>query len=673
MISSRKQLTLCITLLLITVFSSSFASSKFQDLSVQPLINSEKLVALTSGEEVVIAGKFNEYTGAPARVRGGITFFKENHQISNYESFIDRNSELFGITSNKIEIIQSKSVRGIHYFNSRQLLDNRPVLGTRIMLRVASDGNIIEWGSDIVSSSNLLWNSQISDSEASLIVANAANLRERDYNFAEEIWIRQQEDVLSAYMIKTGKGLNRVRGVVLAETGELLDLHDEIFHNNISGTVDGWVYETNQHTDPVEVQSMNHVVRLDGETDTYTDDSGQYIFEGLDNSSHNVEFRLENEYFTITNGQIDFTGNPAEQYNPFRFDYDVTPPAVQNLTWATDDELEIPESAFNVFYYLEKMRYHIFEIEPDIEYFEEQFFIFPEQTTIGRDNAAFIPGSPDDGIPHMMMFGAGDDTLANLGLFSDIAMHELTHAFTMLTIPEDFVNHEFDSIHEGVSDYFACSYLNNPEVGRGFFLNDMTRILRNLDNDMIYPDDMTMDQPHQDGQIIGGAFWDLRDALGAEETDALVHFARYGHPSTFEEYYHEIMIADDDNGNLEDGTPNGDLISQIFADRGIIDAVTSVHDSGNRDLLPQNVSLALAYPNPFNAMTRISFELQNRAAVRLTVLNILGQEVATIAENVYASGRHEFSFHAADLSSGIYMLRLESGKINQMQKIVLVK
>jgi Zn-dependent metalloprotease len=673
MISSRKQLTLCITLLIITVFSSSFASTNFQELSVQPLIYSEKSVTLASGEQAVIVGKFNEYTGAPARVQGGITLFSEDHEISNYESFIDRNSELFGITSNKMEILQSKSVRGIHYFNSRQLLDNRPVLGTRIMLRVSSDGNIIEWGSDIVSSANLLWNSQISESEASLIVANAANLQERDYNFAEEIWIRLQEDVLPAYMVKTGKGIKRYRGVVLAETGELLDLHEAIFHNNISGSVDGWIYETNMHSNPVEVQSVNHVVRLDGETDTYTDNSGQYLFEGLDNSTHNIEFRLENEYWAVHNEQIDMENGPAEQYNPFKFDYDVTPPAVQNLTWVTDGELEIPESAFNVFYFLEEMRNHIFEIEPDIDFFDEQFFIFPEQTAIFlNDNAGYMPGVPELGMPHVIMFGAGTDTLANLGLFSEIVMHELTHAFTYLTIPEDFVNHEFDSIHEGVSDYFACSYLNNPEVGRGFFLNDMTRILRNLDNNLIYPDDMT-EQPHLDGQIIGGAFWDLRDALGAEETDALVHFARYGHPSTFEEYYHEIMIADDDNGNLEDGTPNGDLITQIFADRGIIDGVTSVGDIDNRNLLPQTVTLAPVYPNPFNAMTRISFELQNRAAVRLTVLNILGQEVATIAENVYASGRHEFSFHAADLSSGVYMLRLESGNINQMQKIVLVK
>jgi len=84
-------------------------------------------------------------------------------------------------------------------------------------------------------------------------------------------------------------------------------------------------------------------------------------------------------------------------------------------------------------------------------------------------------------------------------------------------------------------------------------------------------------------------------------------------------------------------------------------------------------SLAPAYPNPFNATTRIRFELQNPAPVNLTIFNNRGQRVATLADAVFLSGKHSLAWNPASAASGIYLIRLQAGDQALYQKCVLVK
>jgi|GEM_PF-1334284 len=73
-----------------------------------------------------------------------------------------------------------------------------------------------------------------------------------------------------------------------------------------------------------------------------------------------------------------------------------------------------------------------------------------------------------------------------------------------------------------------------------------------------------------------------------------------------------------------------------------------------RPVLHQN------HPNPFNPSTAISFTVYDRTRVRMSVYNLLGNEVAELADGVCAAGRHECRFNAEDLPSGVYIYRLEA-------------
>jgi len=76
--------------------------------------------------------------------------------------------------------------------------------------------------------------------------------------------------------------------------------------------------------------------------------------------------------------------------------------------------------------------------------------------------------------------------------------------------------------------------------------------------------------------------------------------------------------------------------------------------------LPQQFVLYQAYPNPFNPMTTIRFDLPKAAKVSLKVYNVLGQEVVTLADEVRDAGSHRIHFNAAGLASGVYFYRLMS-------------
>ncbi len=88
---------------------------------------------------------------------------------------------------------------------------------------------------------------------------------------------------------------------------------------------------------------------------------------------------------------------------------------------------------------------------------------------------------------------------------------------------------------------------------------------------------------------------------------------------------------------------------------------------------PISFELQQNFPNPFNPSTRIQYALPNQMQVRLEVFNILGQRVATLINEDKAAGRHEVTFDAVGLSSGIYIYRLQGDSFMETRQMFLVK
>jgi hypothetical protein len=78
-------------------------------------------------------------------------------------------------------------------------------------------------------------------------------------------------------------------------------------------------------------------------------------------------------------------------------------------------------------------------------------------------------------------------------------------------------------------------------------------------------------------------------------------------------------------------------------------------------------------PNPFNPSTSVSFILPTEGPVRLAVYDLLGQQVASLVNGSLAAGRHQVSFDASHLATGIYVYRLETPAGTIARRMTLVR
>jgi endoglucanase Acf2 len=111
-----------------------------------------------------------------------------------------------------------------------------------------------------------------------------------------------------------------------------------------------------------------------------------------------------------------------------------------------------------------------------------------------------------------------------------------------------------------------------------------------------------------------------------------------------------------------------------------IDVRPSSNALEDESTLPARARLEQNYPNPFNPVTQIDYQLPTAGLVQLRVYNMLGQEVASIVDQLMPAGHYSCSWDASGQSSGIYMVhmsfsphRANGGSQNLIRKMVLLK
>ncbi|MGH7492316.1 MAG: T9SS type A sorting domain-containing protein [bacterium] len=89
--------------------------------------------------------------------------------------------------------------------------------------------------------------------------------------------------------------------------------------------------------------------------------------------------------------------------------------------------------------------------------------------------------------------------------------------------------------------------------------------------------------------------------------------------------------------------------------------------------LPESFFVEQNYPNPFNPSTTIRFGLPAPSRVTVKIFNMLGQEVATLFDGRKDAGRHDLQFDAVNLSSGVYLYRIQTEEMVSMKQMILGK
>ncbi|MCY0989423.1 hypothetical protein OV203_19945 [Nannocystis sp. ILAH1] len=246
----------------------------------------------------------------------------------------------------------------------------------------------------------------------------------------------------------------------------------------------------------------------------------------------------------------------------------------QTAVWGAPNDEQV-DAQISTFVHANVVIEYVRQIDPGFGWLGEQL-----QATVNINEScnAYYDGN--------INFFRQSNQCNNTGRVADIVYHEYGHGVHDHAIIQGVGN--FDpSLSEGVSDYLAATIVDDPAMGIGFFLNDPGP-LRHIDpngSEAVWPDDIAGD-PHTTGLIIAGALWDLRKALvedqgpgGVAHADHL-YYESIRRAVDIPSMYFEALAADDDDGDLANGTPNQCLINAAFAKHGLFKLDVDVEAPG---------------------------------------------------------------------------------------------
>ena len=248
-----------------------------------------------------------------------------------------------------------------------------------------------------------------------------------------------------------------------------------------------------------------------------------------------------------------------------------------------------------------------------------------------------------------LAFAAESGTCTATARIADVVYHEYGHLATLFAYYPAYAPAD---LHEGFSDYFAATLNDSSIIGLDF--KGPGTSLRDVSHDMVFPGPTNCEfNEYCRGLFIAGALWDLRTALSDAMADraaaialadSLFHFARAGKPQTLDECLHHVLLQDDDDGNLANGTPHLDFIGPAFERHNIGDFTIDIDHSPLPDLEETTATvLAQAYISSVYPLLPASPTLH---------LRVDGAEFATIALEPIAASPNLYSATLPAQSAG---------------------
>jgi hypothetical protein len=353
--------------------------------------------------------------------------------------------------------------------------------------------------------------------------------------------------LLPVYWIRLAGPLpeQRWEGIVDAVSGRPIMDWPGIQTDVIEGTISGPYW---QPYDQSPVQTGVHpfeTVRINNNA-MVTDSVGNFSRES--GSSATLQTTLTGPWVAVENGSGPAGSMSQTVQAPF------APVAWQ---WTTD---EATRAELNLFHHVNFLHSWYKVLDPAYSALD---YAMPAQANYGQmyDNAFWNGWG--------IYFGSGG-IYSNFGMFSDIIYHEYTHGVTDGIYPNGMLPYtgQPGAMNEGWSDYCGCTINNDPYEAEYIQNGQFNSYFRNLLSTMVYPANWN-GEVHYDSPFISAPLWQIRTTLGAVYADSLWHFSRYALSETFFDYLVAVLEADDNDGNLSNGTPHSAVIYNAFGVHGI--------------------------------------------------------------------------------------------------------
>lgn len=345
-------------------------------------------------------------------------------------------------------------------------------------------------------------------------------------------------------------------------------------------------------------------------------------------------------YYTDAAGNISFPITTGEFYLPLRGMWSViqdystgsTPTYTTGVISGSGQVLyptTAPSSDRMVNAYYHVNRVHDFMKS----YFGSNFYTMDyAMPTIIDDNSGVCNAFYDGYNINFYAAGSGCNSFAMNG---DIIYHEYGHGisdyFYQTYAPSPLTN---GAMNEANSDIWALSITKNPVMGLGSYAVSSGGFIRRYDKlPKMYPRNL-VGEPHADGEIIAGCWWDVAVNTKPDTMTKLfteVYYATPDGPDGSEgQVYQTILVdaltADDDDNNLTNGTPNFQAIVSAFAKHGIylFGDLDITHNEVDNQLanvsIPVSAQVSITDPTFFGGL-KLNYRLRNNTWNALAMTN----------------------------------------------------
>ena len=570
------------------------------DLTVQPPV-AVTWDALSAGDQIAATealGEFSRETGsrwsvldyapgtlAPRLAMGtgldmGRAILSTEDAVVAARDLVATYPELFASRVDRLDVWRATEGAGKYAVHFWEIASGMPVLGTKVTTVFTESGVLAAFGATTFP--------EIESADAPRIDAETAFTRAHDHLRSLGAIASSRDDVEwraeGPYVlpVTVGEGANlgdgvraesgvRVEGhtihrIVLwsddpvfvwsvdvdAITGDVLQRRNGLFHLDFEGTVTVDVEDPN-YCEGAVLRPLSEVeVRIDGVGSALTGPDGSFTVANAGTDPADLEITMSGPWFEVVN-----VDGASALYQD-----NVAPGTPLDILIDTSvarwDERDV---------YFHGTATHTMMKEIDAGW-DDLDFVMPTRVNIDQGCNAFYSFADSS-----INFYRENNGCGNTGQIGDVVAHEYGHAITAELYGP---NQPTSDLHEGNSDITANLLFGYSLIGPGFTLDDCENGIRDSDNDLVWPDDVT-GSGHFTGQIIAGFYWNALQYLVASEGEAAAfaavkdawYFGRLlGLPQNQPEQAWYSILADDDNGNIDDGTPHFDALCQAAMDKG---------------------------------------------------------------------------------------------------------
>ncbi len=540
---------------------------------------------------------FNEENQMPMRAFGTPIAVGGQTPSQKAQAFIQNQLREFNIPLP--DLVQTtpatQSFEDLPTFDFKQTYKGLDIINSRLTIRFNTNGTIKMFGLDVFNNINTDTRPTISLDEATNIakkevketitsIENNTDLKivamrdYRKYNFALVYTITvktiDNEQIPSHYYT-----------LVDAHTGKILYRQDRVFHHK------GKQSNCNHDTKPTpensakktsaQVRIMGSILWRDpittptptprglqylratisGNTTPYYSDTAGYFADLPAPTGTNVSYFLDGRWCRIVTGA---GGTVAPSF--------VLPAAAGSTTISFDGRGPVGNIAQTQHL---SAYYHVNVVHDRMKLFYPTFTALdlPLTTRIDRTDGncnAFYDGSS-------INFYAPANNCDATAKISDVVYHEYGHGITIRYYSSRGQSFDNGAMGEGYADIYAIGITNNPILGTGFFAGNPNGSVRRYDlAPKVYPADIT-GGVHADGEIIAGAWWNYATRTNTPQMYSLFAKTLTYMPNApngdegplYVQILLDALTADDNDGNLANGTPNFQTIIAAFARSGI--------------------------------------------------------------------------------------------------------